>query len=224
MKSMVTPRFKCFGWCCIQRGDPKKNGNLSRFLRLTSRGGRKSDNNILSSALSYFAACVHEWVRRHFVPTTNCPTGIFWATNCPRWQNVPLSPHATNCPSDKMSHFLPGDKMSHWWSYWKTIVSLAFFRRQIVPRWQNVPLSPRRQNVPTYALMHMKVMESCWDILSPVKKAIGTICRKWKRPVLGIFRGVFFCQETLQHYYLLQEYKRKTNGAFGVICRHWKRK
>ena len=138
-------------------------------------------------------------VRRHFVPTTNCPTGIFWATNCPRWQNVPLSPHATNCPSDKMSHFLPGDKMSHWWSYWKTIVSLAFFRRQIVPRWQNVPLSPRRQNVPTYALMHMKVMESCWDILSPVKKAIGTICRKWKRPVLGIFRGIFFCQETLQH-------------------------
>ena len=117
---------------------------------------------------------------------TNCPTGIFWATNCPRWQNVPLSPHATNCPSDKMSHFLPGDKMSHWWSYWKTIVSLAFFRRQIVPRWQNVPLSPRRQNVPTYALMHMKVMESCWDILSPVKKAIGTICRKWKRPLLGI--------------------------------------
>ena len=160
-------------------------------------------------------------VRRHFVPTTNCPTGIFWATNCPRWQNVPLSPHATNCPSDKMSHFLPGDKMSHWWSYWKTIVSLAFFRRQIVPRWQNVPLSPRRQNVPTYALMHMKVMESCWDILSPVKKAIGTICRKWKRPVLGIFRGIFFCQETLQHYCLLKEYKRKTSGA---ICRHWKRK
>ena len=108
-------------------------------------------------------------VRRHFVPTTNCPTGFFWATNCPRWQNVPLSPHATNCPSDKMSHFLPGDKMSHWWSYWKTMVSLAFFGRQIVPRWQNVPLSPRWQNVPTYALMHMKVMESCWDILSPVK-------------------------------------------------------
>ena len=25
-----------------------------------------------------------QWVRRHFVPTTNCPTGIFWATNCPR--------------------------------------------------------------------------------------------------------------------------------------------
>ena len=118
-----------------------------------------------------------------------------------------------------MSHFLPGDKMSHWWSYWKTIVSLAFFGRQIVPRWQNVPLSPRRQNVPTYALMHMKVMESCWDILSPVKKAIGTICRKWKRPVLGIFRGIFFCQETLQHYCLLKEYKRKTSGAIG---RHWK--
>ena len=174
-----------------------------------------------------FTNCLPRWqkskdtVRRYFVPMANCPTSIFRATNYPRWQNVPLSPHATNCPSDKMSHFLPGDKMSHWWSYWKTIVSLAFFRRQIVPRWQNVPLSPRRQNVPTYALMHMKVMESCWDILSPVKKAIGTICRKWKRPVLGIFRGIFFCQETLQHYCLLKEYKRKTSGA---ICRHWKRK
>ena len=46
-------------------------------------------------------------------------------------------------------------------------------QRQIVPR-----AFLGRQNVPTYALMHMKVMESCWDILSPVKKAIGTICRK----------------------------------------------
>ena len=160
------------------------------------------DNHLLSASISsttfsspsgkYFQTKkMSLMVRRHFVPTTNCPTGIFWATNCPRWQNVPLSPHATNCPSDKMSHFLPGDKMSHWWSYWKTIVSLAFFRRQIVPRWQNVPLSPRRQNVPTYALMHMKVMESCWDILSPVKRALGTICRKWKRPVVGILVGYF---------------------------------
>ena len=121
-----------------------------------------------------FTNCLPRWqkskdtVRRYFVPMANCPTSIFRATNCPRWQNVPLSPHATNCPSDKMSHFLSGDKMSHWWSYWKPIVSLAFFRRQIVPRWQNVPLSPRRQNVPTYALMHRKVLESCWDILSVV--------------------------------------------------------
>ena len=151
-------------------------------------------------------------VRRHFVPMTNCPTGIFWATNCPRWQNVPLSPHATNCPSDKMSHFLPGDKMSHWWSYWKTIVSLAFFGRQIVPRWQNVPLSPRRQNVPTYALMHMKVMESCWDILSPVKKAIGTICRKWKRPVLGIFGGYFSVR---RHYNITVCYKNIRERQVG---------
>ena len=119
-----------------------------------------------------------------------------------QWQIVPLAFFGRQIvPDDKMSHFLP--------------------MRQIVPRRQNVPLSPRRQNVPTYALMHRRVMESCWDILSPVKKAIGTICRKWKRPVLGIFRGIFFCQETLQHYCLLKEYKRKTSGA---ICRHWKRK
>ena len=147
---------------------------------------------------------ISDEIKRHFVPATNCPTGIFQATNCPRWQNVPLSPHATNCPSDKMSHFLPGDKMSHWWSYCKTIVSLAFFGRQIVPRWRNVPLSPRRQNVPTYALMHMKVMENCWDILSPVKKAIGTICRKWKRPVMGIFGGYFSVR---RHYIITVCYK-----------------
>ena len=30
-----------------------------------------------------------------------------------RRQNIPLSPHATFCPSDKMSHCIPGDKMFH---------------------------------------------------------------------------------------------------------------
>ena len=60
-------------------------------------------------------------VRRHFVPTTNCPTSIFWTTNCPRRQNVPLSPHALFCPSDKMSHFLPSDKLSHWCTHKKPL-------------------------------------------------------------------------------------------------------
>ena len=148
----------------------------------------------------------------------------------PRRHFVPLSQFESPYlgQSLRVSRAYLGYILGNFWPYLrhiykKTIVQLAFFGRQIVPRRQNVPLSPRRQNVPTYALMHMKVMESCWDILSPVKKAIGTICRKWKRPVLGIFGpwGVFFCQETLQHYCLLQEYKRKTSGA---ICRHWKRK
>ena len=110
-------------------------------------------------------------------------------------------------PSDKMSHFLPRDKLSHQTNcpisspetkcptdaLIKNHCSTGIFRETNCPIRQIVPLSPRRQNVPTYALMHKKVMESCWDILSPVKKAIGTICRKWKRPVVGIFRGVFFC-------------------------------
>ena len=73
----------------------------------------------------------------HFLPMRQ----IVPATKCP------ISSPATKCPIDALI---------------KTIVSLAFFRRQ------TVPLSPRRQNVPTYALMHRKVMESCWDILSVV--------------------------------------------------------
>ena len=52
-------------------------------------------------------------VRRHFVPRTNCPNGVFRETNCPIRQNVPLSPQRQIVPSDKLSHFLPGDKMSH---------------------------------------------------------------------------------------------------------------
>merc|ERR1712240_371862 len=50
-------------------------------------------------------------------------------------------------PSDKMSHFLPRDKLSHQ---------------------TNCPISSPETKCPTDALMHKKVMESCWDILSPV--------------------------------------------------------
>ena len=82
-------------------------------------------------------------VRRHFVPTTNCPTSIFRATNCPRRQNVPFSPHATNCPSDKMSHWCPHKKRYFTGIFWATNC----------PRWQNVPLPPRRQNVPLMILL-----------------------------------------------------------------------
>ena len=85
-------------------------------------------------------------------------------------------------PSDKMSHFLPRDKLSHQTNcpisspetkcptdaLIKNHCSTGFFRETNCPIRQIVPLSPRRQNVPTYALMHKKVMESCWDILSPV--------------------------------------------------------
>ena len=85
-------------------------------------------------------------------------------------------------PSDKMSHFLPRDKLSHQTNcpisspetkcptdaLIKNHCSTGIFRETNCPIRQIVPLSPRRQNVPTYALMHKKVMESCWDILSPV--------------------------------------------------------
>ena len=81
-----------------------------------------------------------------------------------------------------MSHFLPRDKLSHQTNcpisspetkcptdaLIKNHCSTGIFRETNCPIRQIVPLSPRRQNVPTYALMHKKVMESCWDILSPV--------------------------------------------------------
>ena len=85
-------------------------------------------------------------------------------------------------PLDKMSHFLPRDKLSHQTNcpisspetkcptdaLIKNHCSTGIFRETNCPIRQIVPLSPRRQNVPTYALMHKKVMESCWDILSVV--------------------------------------------------------
>ena len=85
-------------------------------------------------------------------------------------------------PDDKMSHFLPRDKLYHETNcpisspetkcptdaLIKNHCSTGIFRETNCPIRQIVPLSPRRQNVPTYALMHKKVMESCWEILSPV--------------------------------------------------------
>ena len=65
-------------------------------------------------------------VRRHFVPTTNCPTFS----------------HATNCPSDKMSHWCTHKKpLFHW-----------------------------QQNLPT--TFHNFHVHKCisWDILSPGRK------------------------------------------------------
>ena len=43
-------------------------------------------------------------VRRHFVPRTNCPNGVFRETNCPIRQNVPLSPRRQNVPNYAMMH------------------------------------------------------------------------------------------------------------------------
>ena len=65
-------------------------------------------------------------VRRHFVPRTNCPNGVFRETNCPIRQNVPLSPQRQIVPSDKLSHFLPGDKMSHWCTHKKPLFNWHF--------------------------------------------------------------------------------------------------
>ena len=97
----------------------------------------------------------------HFLPMRQ----IVPATKCP------ISSTATKCPTDAPI---------------KTIVSLAFFRRQIVPRRQNVPLSPQRQNVPTYALMHRKVMESDKDILLVVPLCEFEGCA-FSEHVLNIF-------------------------------------
>ena len=76
-------------------------------------------------------------VRRHFVPTTNCPTFS----------------HATNCPSDKMPHFLPGDKMSHWCSRKKHCFT-GIFRATNCPMTTKCPtFSPATKcpNLCTYA-------------------------------------------------------------------------
>ena len=110
-----------------------------------------------------------------YIEENHCSTGIFgW--QIPIRQIVP----ATKCPISSLATKCPTDAPI------KTIVSLAFFRRQIVPRRQNVPLSPQRQNVPTYALMHRKVMESDKDILLVVPLCQFEGCA-FSEHVLNIF-------------------------------------
>ena len=103
--------------------------------------------------------------RRHNVPTyapspaTFCPTFSIW---------IP-TPRAKLARISGISGIYLGQFLAISLAYiWENHCSTCIFRATNCPIWQNVPLSPRRQNVPTYALMHRKVMESCWDILSVV--------------------------------------------------------
>ena len=138
---------------------------LMRKRRRQGLTNTKTETETSSNMMMMLITLWESWwllVRRHFVPTTNCPTRIFWATNCPRWQNVPLSPHATNCPSDKMSHFLSGDKMSHLWSYWH------FSGDKLS---QGDKMSHFIPGDKMSQLMYWctgKLLENCWDILSVV--------------------------------------------------------
>ena len=136
-------------------------------------------------------------VRRHFVPTTNCPTGIFWATNCPRWQNVPLSPHATNCPSDKMSHFLPGVKMYHWCTHNKPLFLWHFLGDKLSQDDKMYHFLPGDK---MSQLMH-------WCI-GKLWKVVGTFCRQWKRLL-----GQFVASEKGQYWAYL--------GGYFSVRRHY---
>ena len=91
-------------------------------------------------------------VRRHFVPTTHCPTGIFRATNCPRRQNVKLS------PGDKMSHFEICPKLA------QDMSNICLINAQPLPKVLAFKLTKwdNRQNVPTTFLC--------------ISASVGTFC------------------------------------------------
>ena len=152
------------------------------FFKLTWRGYRSYKGSLAVPILQFFNVVqladdvlymmiMLSSVRSHFVPTTNCPTSIFRATNCPKMshflplrQNVPFPPRRQNAPLMILLNII-GWQLFHW-----------HFSGDKLSQGDKMSLFLPGDKMSQ--LMHL----CTWKLW----KVVGTFCRQWKR-LLGQF-------------------------------------